>query len=50
VGTSGLGAALHLTRRWVDDDRGCVPVPHFSLAPDLLEPVAARDEVLKDRS
>src|SRR5262245_58970047 len=50
VRTARFGAALDLVLVRIDDDRRCVALAHFPLAPDLLEPMAAGDEVLQDRA
>src|SRR5687768_15616437 len=45
-----LGAALHSPVGNVDGDRRRIAISHFTLAADLLELVAARDQILQQRS
>src|SRR5436853_6303572 len=50
VGTAGLGATLDPLVGDVNEHRGRVAVPDFSLPSNLLEEMPARPEVVDDRA
>src|SRR5262245_62785920 len=48
MGTAGLGSAGYASRVRVDSYGRGIPVTDFTLAPDLLKPVTARDQILEN--